>query len=71
MKTDKSPVDKKIRNDSSDVQTSKRIREHLTNKNDVISAEDITNAKTDISVHTDNLPDNEPDVETPWDILEL
>jgi len=34
--------------DSHDAQTSKRIHEHLSNKGDVISIEDIQKAKTDL-----------------------
>lgn len=35
-----------------DPHTYNRIHQHLTNKNDVISEEDIMNAKTDLSVNS-------------------
>jgi len=69
-----------------DVRTKRRIHEHLSNKNDRISEEDISNVKTDF-VEEDKTGSNDdsakgkltgveekdtsqdPDIETPWNIL--
>lgn len=45
--------DHPIRSDSEDESTSKRIREHIANRNDSITADDIGNAKTDINHEED------------------
>ncbi|UEG48672.1 hypothetical protein LK994_08485 [Ferruginibacter lapsinanis] len=72
MKSDAISTEKKLRNDSSDTQTNKRIHEHLTNENDVISDEDINNAKTDITTINDSQasPESEPDETTSRDVPE-
>lgn len=61
---------KKENNLFNDVQTKKRIHEHLSNENDRISEEDINNVKTNIaegegvdsihSVEDENLPGKKP-----------
>ena len=44
-----------------DVQTKKRISEHIKNEHDIITDEDIKNAKTDIGKNTYEEPNNKDD----------
>lgn len=47
-------MEKKLKTNSRDKATKKRIHEHLSDQNDIISDEDILNAKTDLSNDDDN-----------------